>query len=87
MYLTQARCTTLIPDLTARFQVSHLRTSFPTEGTREVNIPYVRPTCWRSRTAPGKAARCSARRRRSTCSWPGEASGSGNLLAGFSDPN
>jgi O-antigen biosynthesis protein len=41
MYLTQAALRDVLPDLTARFQVSHLRTHFPTPGHVEISIPYV----------------------------------------------
>jgi glycosyltransferase involved in cell wall biosynthesis len=41
MYLTQRELHGLIPDLTARFQVSHLRTYFPTEAHVDMQIPYV----------------------------------------------
>lgn len=40
-YLTQARLRPSIPDLTARFQVSHLSTRFPSDWHRQVNVPYV----------------------------------------------
>jgi hypothetical protein len=40
-YLTQERLRNSIPDLTARFQVGHLRTCFPTPWEEQVNIPYV----------------------------------------------
>jgi hypothetical protein len=40
-YLTQARLRPSIPELTARFQVSHLSTSFPSDWHRDVNVPYV----------------------------------------------
>jgi glycosyltransferase involved in cell wall biosynthesis len=40
-YLTQARLRPSIPDLTGRFQVSHLSTSFPSDWHRQVNISYV----------------------------------------------
>jgi hypothetical protein len=40
-YLTQAQLRPSLPELTARFQVSHLSTSFPSDWHREVNIPYV----------------------------------------------
>jgi hypothetical protein len=41
MYLTDRDLHGLIPDLTARLQVSHLHTSFPTEAHAEMEIPYV----------------------------------------------
>jgi hypothetical protein len=41
MYLTQAALRALVPDLTARLQVSHLRTFYPTEAHTDMQIPYV----------------------------------------------
>jgi glycosyltransferase involved in cell wall biosynthesis len=41
MYLTQEALHAAIPDLTARLQVSHLRTFHPSEGHVEMNISYV----------------------------------------------
>lgn len=41
MYLTQRALHDLIPELTARLQVSHLGTFYPTEGHAELQIPYV----------------------------------------------
>ncbi len=41
MYLTQSSLHELIPDLAARFQVSHLRTFFPTELHVDAQISYV----------------------------------------------
>jgi hypothetical protein len=41
MYLTQKALTDVIPHLTARLQVSHLRTFFPTPGHEDLDIPYV----------------------------------------------
>jgi glycosyltransferase involved in cell wall biosynthesis len=41
MYLTQEALHEAVPDLTARFQVSHLRTFYPTPGHEELLIPYV----------------------------------------------
>jgi glycosyltransferase involved in cell wall biosynthesis len=41
MYLTQRALQPVMPELSARFQVSHLRTFFPTPGHVELNIPYV----------------------------------------------
>jgi glycosyltransferase involved in cell wall biosynthesis len=41
MYLTQEVLRPTIPDLVSRFQVSHLRTFFPTDTHREMQIPYV----------------------------------------------
>jgi glycosyltransferase involved in cell wall biosynthesis len=41
MYLTQRALHDAIPALTARLQVSHLRTFFPTPGHQDLNIPYV----------------------------------------------
>ena len=41
MYLTQAALHDAIPDLKARFQVSHLRTFYPSPGHEELNICYV----------------------------------------------
>jgi O-antigen biosynthesis protein len=41
MYLTQAALHDAIPDLTARFQVSHLRTFYPSPGHEELSIAYV----------------------------------------------
>ncbi len=40
-YLTQAALRASIPGLTARFQVSHLRTWYPTPWHQDVHIPYV----------------------------------------------
>jgi len=40
-YLTQERFRSSIPALTARLQVGHLRTFFPTQWEEQVNIPYV----------------------------------------------
>jgi glycosyltransferase involved in cell wall biosynthesis len=40
-YLTQRARRASIPDLTARFQLSHLRTHFPTPWDEENHIPYV----------------------------------------------
>ncbi len=41
MYFTQAALREVIPDLTARFQLSHLRTFHPSPGHVDMNIPYV----------------------------------------------
>jgi O-antigen biosynthesis protein len=41
MYLTQAALHDAIPELKARFQVSHLRTFYPSPGHEEMNICYV----------------------------------------------
>jgi len=41
MYLTQRELRGLIPDLTARLQISHIHTSFPTEAHADLQIPYV----------------------------------------------
>jgi O-antigen biosynthesis protein len=41
MYVTQAALHDAIPDLTARFQVSHLRTFYPSPGHEELSIAYV----------------------------------------------
>jgi glycosyltransferase involved in cell wall biosynthesis len=41
MYLTQAGLREAIPDLTARLQVSHLRTFYPTQTHVDMQIPYV----------------------------------------------
>jgi len=41
-YLTQARLRTALPTLTARLQLSHLRTYYPTPWEQQVDIPYVR---------------------------------------------
>jgi hypothetical protein len=41
MYFTQAALRELVPGLTARLQVSHLRTFYPTETHAEMQIPYV----------------------------------------------
>jgi O-antigen biosynthesis protein len=41
MYLTQRDLHDAIPDLTARLQVSHLRTFHPSPGHVDMNIPYV----------------------------------------------
>ncbi len=41
MYFTQSALRSLVPGLTARLQVSHLRTFFPSEGHVEMNISYV----------------------------------------------
>jgi O-antigen biosynthesis protein len=41
MYVTQAALRDAIPDLTARFQVSHLRTFYPSPGHEELSIAYV----------------------------------------------
>lgn len=41
MYFTQSGLHDVIPELTARLQVSHLRTFYPTEGHVELQIPYV----------------------------------------------
>jgi GT2 family glycosyltransferase len=41
MYLTQIALHDAIPDLKARFQVSHLRTFYPSPGHEEMNICYV----------------------------------------------
>ncbi len=40
-YLTQPRLRRSIPDLNARFQISHVRTYFPSEWEQEVGIAYV----------------------------------------------
>jgi O-antigen biosynthesis protein len=40
-YLTQVELRTMVPDLTARLQVSHLRTHYPTEAHVDMQIPYV----------------------------------------------
>ena len=40
-YLTQARLRSSLPTLTARLQISHIRTYFPTPWEQQVNIPYV----------------------------------------------
>ena len=40
-YLTQARLRSSLPTLTARLQVSHVRTYFPTPWERDNDIPYV----------------------------------------------
>lgn len=40
-YLTQARLGSSLPTLSARLQLSHLRTFFPTPWEQQVNIPYV----------------------------------------------
>lgn len=40
-YLTQAQLRPSVPTLTARLQVSHLRTFFPTPWEQQFNIPYV----------------------------------------------
>jgi len=40
-YLTQRELHVLIPDLTARLQVSYLGTSFPSEAHVDLQIPYV----------------------------------------------
>ena len=42
MYLTQARLRVTIPTLTARFQVSHARTYYPSQIHEETDIPYVK---------------------------------------------
>jgi glycosyltransferase involved in cell wall biosynthesis len=41
IYITQAALHDSIPDLASRWQVSHLRTFFPTPGHVDMNIPYV----------------------------------------------
>lgn len=41
MYLTQSGLRDAIPELTARLQISHLRTFFPTAGHVDMKIPYV----------------------------------------------
>lgn len=41
MYFTQSALHDLVPDLTARFQVSHLRTFFPTPAHIDMQISYV----------------------------------------------
>ena len=41
MYLTQAALHDAIPELTARLQVSHLRTFYPSPGHEEIGIAYV----------------------------------------------
>ena len=41
MYVTQAALHDAIPDLKARFQVSHLRTFYPSPGHEQLNIAYV----------------------------------------------
>ena len=41
MYVTQEALHDAVPDLVARFQVSHLRTFYPTAGHEELSIPYV----------------------------------------------
>jgi hypothetical protein len=41
MYVTQEVLHEAVPDLAARFQVSHLRTYYPTPGHEELAIPYV----------------------------------------------
>jgi glycosyltransferase involved in cell wall biosynthesis len=40
-YFTQATLRELVPELTARLQVSHLRTFYPTEAHIDMQIPYV----------------------------------------------
>ena len=40
-YFTQARYRTSVPELRARFMVSHIRTYFPTQWHEQTNIPYV----------------------------------------------
>jgi glycosyltransferase involved in cell wall biosynthesis len=40
-YLTQSDLRTSLPTLTGRFQVSHLRTHFPSEWHEQVNVPFV----------------------------------------------
>jgi hypothetical protein len=42
MYLTQAMLRPTIPDLSARFQLSHVRTYYPSPTHEAINIPYVR---------------------------------------------
>ena len=41
MYFTQAALREVLRDLTARFQLSHLRTFHPSPGHVDMNIPYV----------------------------------------------
>lgn len=41
MYLTQEVLRPTIPDLVSRFQVSHVRTFFPSDTHRDMQIPYV----------------------------------------------
>ena len=41
MYVTQAALHDAIPDLKARFQVSHLRTFYASPGHEQLNIAYV----------------------------------------------
>ena len=41
MYLTQTELRLAIPELTARFQVSHLRTFFPSPAHQDMQISYV----------------------------------------------
>jgi len=41
MYFTQTELRELVPGLTARFQMSHLRTFHPSPGHIDMNIPYV----------------------------------------------
>lgn len=40
-YLTQTAARQALPDLTGRFQISHLRTWFPTEWHQQVDVSYV----------------------------------------------
>ena len=40
-YVTQANLLSSMPGLKARFQVSHVRTYFPTEWHRDVQVSYV----------------------------------------------
>lgn len=42
MYLTQATLLPTIPSLTARLQVSHLQTYYPSEVHEQIDIPYVK---------------------------------------------
>jgi glycosyltransferase involved in cell wall biosynthesis len=42
MYLTRAELRPTIPTLTARLQVSHLRTYYPSQVHEDINIPYVK---------------------------------------------
>jgi glycosyltransferase involved in cell wall biosynthesis len=41
MYFTESALHDVIPDLNARFQVSHLRTFYPSEGHEDMDIAYV----------------------------------------------
>jgi glycosyltransferase involved in cell wall biosynthesis len=52
MYLTQHELHESIPDLTARLQISHLRTFFPTPGHEQLFLPYVQANLLAVKSGP-----------------------------------